>query len=70
MVASSMITNGEIQVQADKLVTEVIEGSIDPKRASALIQLALRKIPEPRDEGSSYGTYVLEHHWAWDNAHY
>ncbi|MFA5070363.1 MAG: hypothetical protein WC528_03715 [Patescibacteria group bacterium] len=60
---------GRISRKVWELIRRVLEGSVDPKRSAEIVQLALEGVPEPRDEGSSWGTYVLELHWAWDNGH-
>ena len=60
---------GRISRKVLELIRRIGEGSASPSRAQALLQLAIEGIPEPHDEGSSWGTYVLESRWAWDNSH-
>lgn len=61
---------GKIGRRTWELMRRVLEGSTDHERAIALLQPALEGIPEPHDEGCSWGTYLLECYWAWDNFHF
>ena len=59
----------KISRKVGELILRVLEGSVDPERTLALLQPALEDVPKPHDEGSSYGTYLLESRWSWDNSH-
>lgn len=60
---------GRIARKVSELFRRILEGSIDPDRTSALLQMVIEGVPKPHDEGASYGRYVLEIRWAWDSSH-
>lgn len=60
---------GKIARKTWELTRRVLQGSLDPNRVLRLLQQILEGVPEPDFDGSTYGTYVLESHWAYDNTH-
>lgn len=60
---------GNIARKVWDLIRRIMEGSADPKRVLAILQWAQNGVPKPHNEGSSWGTYLLESSWAYDNSH-
>lgn len=60
---------GKVSRRIWELIRRVLEGSVNPDRVRALLQLALEDIPKPRDERSNWGTYLLECRWEFDDLH-
>ncbi len=61
---------GNLARKIHDLLRRVLEGSVAPNLASNIIQLALEGPPSvPDGGGSSYGIYILESTWCWDNDH-
>lgn len=62
---------GKVGRRIFDLGRRILEGGVDPKRSEFFLQLALEnEVRRDWGEGGSWGTYVLESHWSWDNRHY
>jgi len=61
---------GEIARKYQKLVSGVLEGSIEKERALFILDLATMGIPKVREEERADGTYALQCKWTWDKSHY
>jgi hypothetical protein len=63
---------GKVSRKIFDLGRRLLERGADPKRAEFFVQLALES--EPRADwghsSCSWGMYVLESQWSWDNSHY
>ena len=63
-------TLGKLLRRFWELITRVKKGSVDSERALVMMQYAIEGVPEAHEsEGSSWGTYLLESEWSWDNSH-
>ena len=60
---------GKISRKVWELYRRVFEGSVDLGRVLFFLQEAIEGAPKSRQEESSWGTYLLENLWSWDNAH-
>ncbi|MEK7139607.1 MAG: hypothetical protein AAB817_02810 [Patescibacteria group bacterium] len=58
---------GQISRKVWELLRRILEGSVDPVRTMAIMQLAFEGVPQPLGKGSS--EYLLESRWSWDNSH-
>ena len=60
---------GKVTRKVLELYRRVLQGSVNLKRVHKILQMALEAPPKPNYEGSSWGSYILECEWSWDNTH-
>ncbi len=60
---------GKLSRKLRDLFTRVETGGVNPERAFFGIKIGAENQPEPKSEGCTLGTYILESLWSYDNFH-
>lgn len=60
---------GRFTRRATDLICRVVEGSVDIERAKFGVEIGIENPPTEKFERGSWGPYLVETHWAWDQPH-